>query len=98
MKMTNAQTQASLKKLSGWSLRKNKITKKFQFRDFGDAFTFMMRCALEIEKLDHHPEWFNVYNKVNIELTTHSDGGVTAKDIKLAGIMNKVAATFKAKG
>lgn len=78
----------------GWSRAGNKISKRYEFRNFADAFAFMTRCALEIETRDHHPEWCNVYNKVNVDLTTHGAGGVTAKDVELARIMDKIAALF----
>ena len=81
---------------AGWSHAHKKLRKEFKFTDFRDAFAFMTRCALEIEKMDHHPEWFNVYNKLTVELTTHDAGDVTMKDVKLAEIMDKVAAKFSA--
>jgi 4a-hydroxytetrahydrobiopterin dehydratase len=68
-----------------WDAGRNGIAKGFAFADFGEAFAFMTRVALEAEKADHHPEWSNVWNRVDILLSTHSDGGVTAKDIALAG-------------
>jgi 4a-hydroxytetrahydrobiopterin dehydratase len=74
---------------SGWAHANKKIRKEFKFANFRDAFAFMTRCAMEIEKMDHHPEWFNVYNKLTVELTTHDAGDVTERDIKLAGIMDK---------
>ena len=64
------------------------ISKTFKFKDFSAAFGFMARAALIAEKLDHHPEWFNVYNRVDVTLTTHSAGGVTAQDIELAKAMD----------
>jgi 4a-hydroxytetrahydrobiopterin dehydratase len=72
--------------LPGWSFDadRNGIAKRFTFADFGEAFAFMTRIALEAEKADHHPEWSNVWNRVDILLSTHSDGGVTAKDVALA--------------
>lgn len=60
------------------------IEKKFQFKDFNEAFGFMSRVALKAEKMDHHPEWFNVYNKVDITLSTHDCGGLSQKDVTLA--------------
>jgi len=86
--------QTALSRLSGWSVKGDKIAKNYVFKNFEDAFAFMERCALEIEKLNHHPEWRNVYNKVDVELTTHDAGGVTKKDIELAGIMDRIAALF----
>jgi 4a-hydroxytetrahydrobiopterin dehydratase len=72
--------------LAGWTYDRprNGIAKSFKFADFGAAFGFMTRVALEAEKADHHPEWSNVWNRVDILLTTHSEGGVTAKDAALA--------------
>ncbi len=81
---------------SGWTHANKKIRKTFKFADFRDAFAFMTRCAFEIEKMDHHPEWFNVYNKLTVELTTHDAGDVTAKDVELARIMDKIYSRFSA--
>ncbi len=71
----------------GWVLDGKKISRQFQFKDFNEAFAFMTKVALQAEKMDHHPEWFNVYNKVKVDLTTHDAGGVTEKDFKLARFM-----------
>jgi 4a-hydroxytetrahydrobiopterin dehydratase len=68
------------------------ICRTFRFSDFNAAFGFMTRTALMAEKLDHHPEWFNVYNRVDVTLTTHDAGGVTALDVRLAGIMDEAFA------
>jgi 4a-hydroxytetrahydrobiopterin dehydratase len=78
--------EEALASLTGWSLDplRDAIIKSFSFRDFGEAFAFMTRVALEAEKADHHPEWFNVWNRVDILLSTHSAGGLTDKDIALA--------------
>ena len=67
------------------------ITRRFVFKDFNEAFGFMARVALTAEKMDHHPEWFNVYNKVEVTLATHDAGGVTQKDIDLATAMDGYA-------
>ena len=85
--------KAALGKLKGWSDVKGRdaITKKFEFKDFNQAFGFMTRAALVAEKMDHHPEWFNVYNKVEVTLSTHDAGGVTELDVKLAEAMEKIA-------
>ena len=83
----------ALAKLKGWSEVKGRdaISKKFVFADFNEAFGFMTRAALMAEKLDHHPEWFNVYKTVDVTLSTHDAGGLTELDIKLAEAMDKFA-------
>ena len=93
-KLSGDARAAALAKLSGWSEIKDRdaITKRFQFKDFSEAFGFMARAALVAEKLDHHPEWFNVYNKVDVTLSTHDAGGLTDLDIRLAEAMEKLAA------
>jgi 4a-hydroxytetrahydrobiopterin dehydratase len=74
-----------------WREENNKLKKSFQFKDFSQAFAFMTRVALAAEKMDHHPFWTNVYNKVDIELNTHDAGNtVTEKDRKLAAIIDKL--------
>jgi 4a-hydroxytetrahydrobiopterin dehydratase len=85
--------KTALAKLAGWSDAKGRdaIAKKFTFKDFNEAFGFMTRAALIAEKLDHHPEWFNVYKTVEVTLSTHDAGGVTELDIKLAEAMNRLA-------
>jgi 4a-hydroxytetrahydrobiopterin dehydratase len=92
-KLTGDARRAALGKLSGWSEVKDRdaITKKFVFADFNAAFGFMTRAALVAEKLDHHPEWFNVYKNVEVTLSTHDAGGVTELDVKLAEAMDKLA-------
>ena len=85
---------AALKALSGWSPAPDRdaIVKTFRFKDFNAAFGFMTRIALAAEKLDHHPEWFNVYNRIDVLLATHDADGVTALDVELAKIMDAAAA------
>lgn len=92
-KLTGNARKSALAKLHGWSEVKNRdaITRQFTFSDFNEAFGFMARAALVAEKLDHHPEWFNVYNKVEVTLATHDAGGVTERDIKLAQAMDRLA-------
>lgn len=84
---------AALAGLGGWTYdaARDGIVKGFAFADFSEAFAFMTRVALEAEKADHHPEWSNVWNKVDILLSTHSAGGVTGKDIALAGKIDALA-------
>jgi len=92
-KLTGAARQTALAKLAGWSEVKGRdaINRTFTFKDFNEAFGFMARAALVAEKLDHHPEWFNVYNKVEVTLATHDAGGVTERDVTLAEAMNRLA-------
>jgi len=85
---------AALAKLTGWSAApgRDAIVKTFRFKDFNTAFGFMTRIALAAEKLDHHPEWFNVYNRIDVLLATHDADGVTMADVELAKIMDAAAA------
>ncbi|UFZ08448.1 4a-hydroxytetrahydrobiopterin dehydratase [Bradyrhizobium ontarionense] len=85
---------SALRELSGWSELDGReaITRIFTFSDFNEAFGFMTRVALAAEKRDHHPEWRNVYRTVEIVLTTHDAGGVTLRDIELAGAIDAIAA------
>jgi 4a-hydroxytetrahydrobiopterin dehydratase len=95
VEMLSAQARKSaLKRLPGWSEvgGRNAIARSYVFRDFNEAFGFMCRVALVAEKNDHHPEWRNVYRTVEVVLSTHDAGGVTARDIELAGAMNAIAA------
>nr|XP_033783393.1 pterin-4-alpha-carbinolamine dehydratase 2 isoform X2 [Geotrypetes seraphini] len=82
-------------KASGWNEldTRDAIYKEYNFKTFNQAFGFMTRVALQAEKMNHHPEWFNVYNKVQITLTTHDCGGLTKKDVKLAQFIDKAAAS-----
>ena len=82
----------AVKTLDGWTGGDDFITKVFRFEDFSEAWGFMGRVALMAEKMDHHPEWFNVYNRVDVTLTTHDAGGVTDLDVKMAAFMEKIAA------
>lgn len=81
--------------LAGWSVdgARPALVKRFQFADFNQAFGFMSRVALLAEKLDHHPEWSNVYNRVEVLLTTHDAGGVTELDVRMARFMDEAART-----
>lgn len=84
---------AALGTLDGWTLRADgtALQKTFLFRTFSGAWGFMSRCALVAEKHDHHPDWFNSWNRVEVTLTTHSVGTVTERDVKLARAMNRIA-------
>jgi 4a-hydroxytetrahydrobiopterin dehydratase len=92
-KLTGNTRKTALAKLNGWSEVKDRdaISRTFTFHDFNEAFGFMTRAALVAEKLDHHPEWFNVYDKVEVTLATHDAGGVTERDIELAAAMDRLA-------
>jgi 4a-hydroxytetrahydrobiopterin dehydratase len=92
-KLSGDARKSALTRLKGWSEVKDRdaISKKFVFADFNQAFGFMTRAALIAEKLDHHPEWFNVYKNVEVTLSTHDAGGVTDLDIRLAEAMDKLA-------
>ena len=91
-KLTGNARKTALAKLKGWSEAKDRdaISRTFTFRDFNEAFGFMTRAALVAEKLDHHPEWFNVYDKVEVTLATHDAGGVSAKDVALAKFIDSL--------
>jgi 4a-hydroxytetrahydrobiopterin dehydratase len=88
---------AAIARLDGWRAADSRdaIVKEFRFKDFNAAFGFMSRVALFAEKHDHHPEWLNVYNRVDVTLATHDSGGVTDKDVALAHFMDQAAAHFK---
>ena len=92
-RLTGDSRKSALAGLKGWSETSGRdaITKKFVFKDFDQAFGFMTRGALVAEKMDHHPEWFNVYKTVDVTLSTHDAGGLTERDVKLAEAMDKIA-------
>ncbi|KMS54959.1 pterin-4-alpha-carbinolamine dehydratase [Novosphingobium barchaimii LL02] len=91
-RLTDAERGDALKSLPGWSLRADglAIVRELKFADFGEAFGFMTRVAIQAEKVDHHPEWFNVYNKVRITLTTHDAEGLSLRDVALAKFIDGV--------
>jgi len=90
MRLSETEITEELKKIEGWAMKDNKLHKEFQFDSFNQAFGFMTRAAMEIEKMNHHPEWFNVYNRITVDLTTHDAGGITNNDINLARILNSL--------
>ena len=90
-KLTQEQIKDALSSLKGWSLREGKFHRELRFKDFNEAWGFMSRVALIAEKMDHHPEWFNVYHTVRIDLSTHDVGGLSDKDVALAQKMNELA-------
>ena len=83
-KLTEEQIESGLATLDGWTLREGKLHRELAFADFVAAFGFMARVALVAEAMGHHPEWFNVYNRVSIDLTTHDAGGISRHDFDLA--------------
>ena len=97
--LTQEERDSDLKPLksNGWTEVDNRdaIYKEFKFKSFNQAFGFMTRVALMAEKMDHHPEWFNVYSRVQITLSTHDCGGLSTKDIKLAKFIEKAAASMQ---
>jgi 4a-hydroxytetrahydrobiopterin dehydratase len=90
MRLSDNQIKTELSGLPGWSVVNGKLHKDFVFDDFVEAFGFMTRAAIHIEKMNHHPEWFNVYNKLSVDLTTHDAGGITQNDIILAKTLNSL--------
>jgi 4a-hydroxytetrahydrobiopterin dehydratase len=92
-KLTDQEIDTALAGLPGWSRVEGRsaIVKTFRFADFGEAWGFMSRVALAAEKQDHHPEWANVWNRVEITLSTHDAGGLSARDVKLAAAIEAVA-------
>ena len=90
-KLTETEIHERLQGLPDWSLQAGKLHRHFQFADFVAAFGFMARVALVAERMNHHPEWFNVYNRVDVDLATHDAGGVTELDFQLAAEMNRLA-------
>jgi 4a-hydroxytetrahydrobiopterin dehydratase len=92
-KLTEAEHQGLAARLPGWSQVKGRdaISKSFKFKDFNAAFGFMTQVALIAEQMNHHPEWFNVWNRVDITLSTHDAGGLTERDVKLAEAIERVA-------
>lgn len=92
-RLSSAEVDALLRDHPGWTLRDDglAIEREFKFADFSEAFGFMARVALHAEKVDHHPEWSNVYNRVCITLTTHDTGGLSARDAAMAAAIGKLA-------
>ena len=91
MKLSETEIATALSKLPGWTLAGGKLHRDYKFADFVAAFAFMTGAALVAQAMDHHPEWFNVWNTVRVDLATHDAGGITALDVKLAQSMEKLA-------
>ena len=90
-RLETAEVTQRLTELAGWALQDGKLHREYRFADFVEAFGFMASAALIAERLNHHPEWFNVWSTVRIDLTTHDAGGITAKDFELAAAMEQLA-------
>ena len=90
-KLSDAELRTALSVLREWRIVDGKLHREYKFADFVHAFGFMTTAALAIEKMNHHPEWFNVYNQVRVDLTTHDAGGITARDVELAGLLDRTA-------
>lgn len=94
-RFSGPELKEALASVPGWSVVDGKLHKEYKFADFIHAFGFMATAALAIEKMNHHPEWFNVYNRVTIDLTTHDAGGITSKDTDLAKLLDEIAARLQ---
>jgi 4a-hydroxytetrahydrobiopterin dehydratase len=90
-KLTEGEISAAVGGLPGWSVKEGKLHREYKFPDFAYAMGFMMTAAPAIERLEHHPEWANVYNRVSVDLTTHDAGGITQKDCDLATLLEGIA-------
>jgi 4a-hydroxytetrahydrobiopterin dehydratase len=88
-KFSGPELAEALSTLAGWAVVDEKLHKEYKFADFIHAFGFMATAALAIEKMEHHPEWFNVYNRVTVDLTTHDAKGITSKDVDLAKLLDQ---------
>ncbi|GFY41376.1 probable pterin-4-alpha-carbinolamine dehydratase [Trichonephila inaurata madagascariensis] len=101
MKLTEEERSTKVSPLlnAGWSMVENRdaIYKEFLFKNFNEAFGFMSRISMQAEKMDHHPEWFNVYNKVQITLSSHDVSGLSNRDVRLANFIEKAFEPFKVK-
>ncbi len=89
IKLSDLEIQENLAQLSGWNIENGKLHKNFKFQSFVEAFGFMTKAALAAEAMNHHPEWFNVYNKVTVDLSTHDLGGISTWDFELAKKMEE---------
>ncbi len=90
-KLSDDAVQQAIQSLPGWTINAGKLHRDYQFKNFAYAFGFMAAAAPQIEKMDHHPEWANVYNRVSIDLVTHDSGGITQADVNLAVLLEEIA-------
>lgn len=91
-RLNDEEIRLALSQLGGWTRAGAKLQREYKFKDFVEAWGFMCSAALIVQELDHHPEWFNVYGTVRVELTTHDAGGITRRDVDLAKRMEAIAA------
>lgn len=90
IKLSEEEIKKEISNLTEWNLVEGKLHREYTFASFNEAFGFMTRAAMEIEKMNHHPEWFNVYNRISVDLKTHDMDGITQNDIKLAKILESL--------
>ncbi|MGA8028889.1 MAG: 4a-hydroxytetrahydrobiopterin dehydratase [Bryobacteraceae bacterium] len=90
-KLDEEELRSALEELPAWTVKADKLHREYKFADFPHAFGFMATAAVLIEKINHHPEWLNVYNRVSVDLTTHDSGGITNKDVELARLLDGIA-------
>jgi 4a-hydroxytetrahydrobiopterin dehydratase len=90
-KMSEVDIAQALEQMPGWTVKNHKLHREYKFADFNHAFGFMSMAALGIERMNHHPEWFNVYGRVTVDLSTHDAGGITQKDVDLAMLLEGIA-------
>ena len=90
VKLSDSEIENGLKELNGWTVVNGKLHKEMEFVDFDEAWKFMTIAVVEIQKMNHHPEWFNVYNKLVIDLMTHDVGGISENDMNLAKFLDKI--------
>jgi len=94
-RLSASEIEPALRELPGWAVVNEKLHCEYRFKDFVEAFSFMTAVALAAESMNHHPEWTNVYNRVEVDLTTHDKGGITQKDLELARKMEAAARKYK---
>lgn len=94
-KLSDTEIKAALGQIPSWQVANGKLHREYKFPDFIHAFGFMATAAIAIEKMNHHPEWFNVYNRVTVDLTTHDAQGITSKDIELAKLLEEIASKLQ---
>ncbi len=94
-RLSEAELSAALAELPEWRVVEGKLRREYVFADFIHAFGFMATSAIAIEKMNHHPEWFNVWNRVRVDLTTHDSGGITQNDVTLARTLDSIAEKLK---